>query len=150
MLRVWSRCGGVLILQDDQRTLLNGKKFDSSRDRDKPFTFKLGMGEVIQGMTTRMSVFKHFRVVQRALLSWLPSHLCFRTSAFVLFYAFRCGTSVRSYTRVDGWDEGVAQMSVGERAKLTVSADYGYGSRTMGPIPGNSTLVFDVELLSCG
>ena len=57
-------------------TLTNGTKFDSSRDRGKPFKFKLGAGQVIKG-----------------------------------------------------WDEGVAQMSVGQRAKLTCSPDYAYGER---------------------
>uniref|UniRef100_A0A3P9PFG8 peptidylprolyl isomerase n=1 Tax=Poecilia reticulata TaxID=8081 RepID=A0A3P9PFG8_POERE len=72
-------------------TLTNGKKFDSSRDRGEPFTFKLGAGEVIRG-----------------------------------------------------WDEGVAQMSVGQLAKLTCSPDYAYGSRGYPPIiPANSTLIFE-------
>nr|5I7Q_A Chain A, Peptidyl-prolyl cis-trans isomerase FKBP1A,FKBP-type 16 kDa peptidyl-prolyl cis-trans isomerase,Peptidyl-prolyl cis-trans isomerase FKBP1A [synthetic construct] len=54
--------------------LEDGKKFDSSRDRNKPFKFMLGKQEVIRG-----------------------------------------------------WEEGVAQMSVGQRAKLTISPDYAYG-----------------------
>jgi FKBP-type peptidyl-prolyl cis-trans isomerase len=52
----------------------DGKKFDSSRDRGKPFTFKIGQGQVIKG-----------------------------------------------------WDEGVAQMSMGQKVKLTCPPDYAYG-----------------------
>jgi len=49
---------------------------------------------------------------------------------------------------IQGWDEGVAKMSVGQRAKLTISADMGYGSQGVpGTIPPNSTLLFDVELM---
>ncbi|CAJ0915245.1 unnamed protein product, partial [Mesorhabditis belari] len=76
-------------------TLENGKKVDSSRDRGKPFQFRIGKGEVIKG-----------------------------------------------------WDQGVAKMSVGQRAILTISPDLGYGEKGVsGAIPGNSTLIFDVELL---
>ncbi|CAH3109801.1 unnamed protein product [Pocillopora meandrina] len=82
-------------------TLQNGKKFDSSRDKGRPFKFKIGAGEVIRG-----------------------------------------------------WDEGVAQMCVGQRAKLTCSPDFGYGGRgvpvfslTIYTIPPNAVLIFDVELL---
>lgn len=76
-------------------TLTNGNKFDSSRDRGKPFNFKLGMGQVIRG-----------------------------------------------------WDEGVAQMSMGEKAVLTITPDYGYGpAGAGGVIPPNATLIFEVELL---
>nr|XP_020479803.1 peptidyl-prolyl cis-trans isomerase FKBP1A-like isoform X1 [Monopterus albus] len=76
-------------------SLTDGTKFDSSRDRDKPFRFKIGKQEVIRG-----------------------------------------------------WEEGVVQMSVGQRAKLTCSPDYAYGNKGHpGIIPPNATLIFDVELL---
>ena len=49
---------------------------------------------------------------------------------------------------IRGWDEGVIQMSLGERAKLTITPDYGYGARgAAGVMPPNATLIFDVELL---
>ena len=76
-------------------TLTTGAKFDSSRDRNSPFSFKLGQGEVIRG-----------------------------------------------------WDEGVAQMSIGEKSTLTCSPDFAYGAQGYPPvIPRNATLVFEVELL---
>ncbi|KAJ9509906.1 hypothetical protein QJQ45_011494 [Haematococcus lacustris] len=51
---------------------------------------------------------------------------------------------------IKGWDEGVAQLSLGQRAKLTCSPDYAYGNQAVGGglIPANSTLIFDVELLA--
>lgn len=76
--------------------LTNGKVFDSSLKRG-PFTFTLGVGQVIKG-----------------------------------------------------WDEGVAQMSIGEKAIITCPPNYGYGNQDVGNglIPPNSTLIFEVELLS--
>jgi len=75
--------------------LLDGSKFDSSRDRGTPFSFTLGQGQVIAG-----------------------------------------------------WDQLIATMRPGERRTAIIPANLAYGSTARPGIPANSTLVFDIELLS--
>jgi FKBP-type peptidyl-prolyl cis-trans isomerase FkpA len=75
--------------------LTNGTKFDSSVDKNQPFSFPLGAGRVIRG-----------------------------------------------------WDEGVAGMKIGGQRRLIIPPQLGYGSQPVGPIPPNSQLIFDVQLLA--
>lgn len=48
---------------------------------------------------------------------------------------------------IRGWDFAASTMSTGERCILTVGPAYGYGSSDSGPIPANSTLTFEMQMM---
>jgi FK506-binding protein 2 len=49
---------------------------------------------------------------------------------------------------IKGWDQGLLDMCPGEKRKLTVQPEFGYGDRGVGPIPGGAVLIFETELVS--
>ena len=49
---------------------------------------------------------------------------------------------------IEGWDEGIALLQVGDKARFVIPSHLGYGSSGAGGvIPPNATLIFDVELM---
>ena len=48
---------------------------------------------------------------------------------------------------IQGWDQGLLGMCIGDKRKLTIPPEFGYGERGMGPIPASSTLIFETELV---
>ena len=59
-------------------------------------------------------------------------------------FSFRIGTG----QVIAGWEQGVPGMKVGGKRRLTIPPSLGYGNQAVGSIPANSTLLFDVDLVS--
>lgn len=60
----------------------------------------------------------------------------------------QCPAAFRLNEVITGWQIALSRMRPGDRWLIYIPASMGYGSRSEGYIPGNSTLLFDVELLS--
>ena len=80
------------------------------------------------------------RLVDVRYTGWLANGTQFESSS----YDFVLGAR----QVIAGWDEGILGMRVGEKRRLLIPPSLGYGAQPNGPIPPNSVLVFDVELLS--
>ena len=59
-----------------------------------------------------------------------------------------CPEALRLVDVIDGWQIALQLMHVGDRWMVYIPAKFGYGNRASGPIPANSTLIFEIELFS--
>lgn len=74
---------------------------------------------------------------------WFPNGTEFDSSRGNTPFTFRVGAG----EVIDAWDVGVIGMRVGGKRKLVVPPDMGYGADGFSTIPGNTILVFEIELL---
>lgn len=58
-----------------------------------------------------------------------------------------CPEAFRLNQVIDGWQQALQQMHVGDKWIIYIPYTLGYGNRPSGPIPAFSTLIFEVELL---
>ena len=50
---------------------------------------------------------------------------------------------------IKGWDVGICMLQYQQKAIITCPPEWAYGSKAVGPIPANSTLIFEVEVVDC-
>lgn len=62
-------------------------------------------------------------------------------------YERGCPEAFRLCDVIEGWQLALQQMHIGDKWVIYIPYTMGYGSRTSGPIPAFSTLIFEVELL---
>jgi FKBP-type peptidyl-prolyl cis-trans isomerase FkpA len=74
---------------------------------------------------------------------WLPDGTRFDTSRGGAPIEYRHGRG----RVIPGWEEALATMNVGGMRKVVLPPSLGYGAYRVGPIPPNSTLVFEIELV---
>ena len=56
--------------------------------------------------------------------------------------------AIRLCDLIEGWIIAMQQMSVGDKWEVYIPAEVGYGKFSQPGIPGNSTLIFEIELIS--
>lgn len=83
------------------------------------------------------------RIVTAHYEGWLPDGTLFEGSRPGAPISFPVGTG----RVIDGWDRGLLGTRVGGIRRLIIPPALGYGPRGSGPIPGNATLIFDVEIM---
>ena len=84
------------------------------------------------------------KIVQIRYTGFLPDGTKFDSNLDRKPLQFQLGQG----TVLKGWDLGIEGMKVGGKRKLTVPPALAFGSREVGQIKPNSTLVFDVELVA--
>lgn len=62
-------------------------------------------------------------------------------------YRDACPAAFRLNELIEGWQQALLQMHVGDKWILYIPYTLGYGKRTVESIPGFSTLIFEIELL---
>lgn len=115
-------------------------EFDASLGVDLSTMTKTDSGlyykDLVVGTGETVAVGTHANI---RYTGWLADGNQFDTGTF--------DATVGTTSLIPGFTEGLIGMQAGGKRKLVIRPELGYGKKDYGPIPGNSTLVFDVEIL---